>query len=56
MNTAFIIYSDSEDGLSITMPWYGGILAQVGTLFLEFTKLAELTGDSEFFFKVINLF
>ncbi|CAG8473522.1 3719_t:CDS:10, partial [Dentiscutata heterogama] len=29
-----------------------GILAQVGTMQLEFMKLSQLTGDSQFFFKV----
>ncbi|RHZ74063.1 hypothetical protein Glove_227g74 [Diversispora epigaea] len=38
------------------LPWLnGGLLAQVGSLYLEFSKLAELTGDSEFFFKVNNI-
>ncbi|CAG8585368.1 23512_t:CDS:10 [Cetraspora pellucida] len=36
-------------------PWGLGNLAQVGTLQLEFMKLAQLTGNSEFFFKVNNI-
>ncbi|CAG8521288.1 13146_t:CDS:10, partial [Gigaspora rosea] len=30
-------------------------LAQIGTLQLEFMKLSQLTGDSEFFFKINNI-
>ncbi|RIB14360.1 Glycoside Hydrolase Family 47 protein [Gigaspora rosea] len=34
---------------------YQAVLAQAGTLQLEFMKLSQLTGDSEFFFKVQNI-
>ncbi|KAF0354953.1 glycoside hydrolase [Gigaspora margarita] len=36
-------------------PWTLANLAQVGTLQLEFMKLSQLTGDSEFFFKINNI-
>ncbi|CAG8614069.1 9487_t:CDS:10 [Dentiscutata erythropus] len=36
-------------------PWNVAILAQIGTLQLEFMKLSQLTGNSEFFFKVNNI-
>ncbi|CAG8717703.1 7420_t:CDS:10, partial [Dentiscutata erythropus] len=34
---------------------FNALLAQVGTLQLEFTKLSQLTGDSKFFLKVQNI-
>lgn len=36
-------------------PYSTGILAQVGTLHLEYMKLAQLTGNSTFFYKVSKL-
>ncbi|RGB24792.1 Glycoside Hydrolase Family 47 protein [Rhizophagus diaphanus] len=36
-------------------PYGGGLLAEVGTLCLEFTKLSQLTGDNEFFFIANNI-
>ncbi|RGB32152.1 Glycoside Hydrolase Family 47 protein [Rhizophagus diaphanus] len=36
-------------------PYSTGILAQVGTLHLEYMKLAQLTGNSTFFYKVQNV-
>jgi hypothetical protein len=36
-------------------PAGGGLLSEVGTLCLEFTKLSQLTGDMEFFYIVSNL-
>ncbi|CAG8555181.1 3196_t:CDS:10, partial [Acaulospora morrowiae] len=38
-----------------TYAWGGGLLAEVGTSLLEFTKLTQLTGDREFFTKVDNI-
>ncbi|GBC04737.1 hypothetical protein RclHR1_05830015 [Rhizophagus clarus] len=36
-------------------PYGGGLLAEVGTLCLEFTKLSQLTGDNKFFFIANNI-
>ncbi|CAG8485578.1 414_t:CDS:10, partial [Diversispora eburnea] len=46
----------SDEFKVVKLPWINGcLLAQVGSLYLEFSKLAELTGNSEFFFKVNNI-
>ncbi|CAG8636497.1 34744_t:CDS:10 [Gigaspora margarita] len=50
-------YEFSKDHVFLdkARPWTLANLAQVGTLQLEFMKLSQLTGDSEFFFKINNI-